>query len=143
MFFSSLVINGINMITIDNSTYQITEEQLAFYKQQKERPEPVVIFAHIPFYMPSMSICCGHPDWGAAIDRNFELERRERWSASGNNSATKEFIQQIKTTGRLAGIFTGHWHQSRSIASTDMNQCVAGAAFNGQYRILRFKPDER
>ena len=140
MFFSSLIVNGINMITIDNSTYQITEEQLEFYKQQKECSEPIVIFAHIPFFMPSLGNCCGHPDWGAAVDRNFELERRERWSELGNNSTTKEFIHQIATTYKLGGIFTGHWHQNRTITSADKKQCVAGAAFNGQYRMLRFIP---
>ncbi|MFA7492608.1 MAG: metallophosphoesterase, partial [Proteiniphilum sp.] len=34
ILFSSLVLNGINIVTIDNSTYQINEEQLEFYKQQ-------------------------------------------------------------------------------------------------------------
>jgi len=140
MFFSSTIMNGINLMTIDNSTYQIHEEQLEFYKQQKKRPEPIVIFAHIPFYMPSMRICCGHPEWGAMADRGYELERRERWSESGNNSATKEFIRQIMTTDRLAGIFTGHWHQNRCITSADKKQCVAEAAYNGQYRMIRFIP---
>ena len=140
MFFSSHIMNGINMVSIDNSTYQINEEQLELYKQQKERPEPIVIFAHIPFYMPSMGICCGHHDWGANADRNYELERRERWSESGNSSSTKEFMRQMMTTGRLAGIFTGHSHRSRSIASADKNQSIAGAAAFGQYRIIRFIP---
>jgi len=142
MFFSSLVVHGINMITIDNSTFQINEEQLEFYKQQKKRPEPIVIFAHIPFYMPSMGICCGHPEWGAHVDTGYAIERRERWSESGNNSCTNEFIRQIMTSDRLAGIFTGHWHQSRSIASADKNQSLASLACNGQYRIIRFVPSK-
>jgi predicted MPP superfamily phosphohydrolase len=138
MFCSSLVVNGINMITIDNSTYQITEEQLEFYRQQKARPEPILIFSHIPYYMPSLRICCGHPDWGATVDGNFEIERRERWPEAGNSSCTEAFIQELMTTDRLAGIFTGHWHQSSYIASADKKQCVTAAAFNGQYRIIRF-----
>jgi predicted MPP superfamily phosphohydrolase len=140
ILYSSLVMNGINMITIDNSTYQITEEQLEFYKQQKTRPEPIIVFAHIPFYMPSLRICCGHPEWGATVDRNYELERRERWPESGNNLFTKTFIQEIMTTDRLAGIFTGHWHQSSYIVSADKKQCITAAALNGQYRIIRFIP---
>ncbi len=140
LFFSSLILGGINMITIDNSTYQVTEEQLEFFKQQNARPEPIAIFAHIPFYMPPLRNCCGHPDWGAKVDKGYELERRERWSESGNNSSTKEFIRQIMTTDKLAGIFTGHWHQNRVVTSADKKQCIAGAAFNGQYRMIRFVP---
>ena len=140
MFFSSLIVNGINMVTIDNSTCQITEEQLEFYKQQKKRPEPIVIFAHIPFYMPSMRICCGHPEWSAKVDSGYELERREQWSKLGNNNSTNELIRQIMTTDRLAGIFTGHWHENRSITSAGKTQCIAEGAYNGQYRMIRFVP---
>ena len=140
LFCSSLIINGINMLTIDNSTYQITEEQLGFYKQQKARPEPLVIFSHIPYYMPSLRICCGHPEWGAQADRNYEIERRERWPESGNAPATNELIRQIMTTERLAGIFTGHWHQSSYVTTADKKQCITAAAFNGQYRMIRFMP---
>jgi len=88
--------------------------------------------------MPSMNICCGHPDWGAGVDRNYGVERRE----SGNDNSTKELIKQMITTDRLAGIFTGHWHQSRSCSTGDKKQCVAGAAFNGQYRMLHFIPSD-
>ena len=134
MFFSSFIMNGINMITIDNSTYQITEEQLELYKQQKARPEPIVIFAHIPFYMPSLrTFSCGHPDWDAIVNMNHDL-----YSALNNSNSTKAFIQEIMTTDRLAGIFTGHWHQSRCIVSADKTQYVSSEAFNGQYRMIRF-----
>jgi hypothetical protein len=61
-----------------------------------------------------------------------------RWPESGNDPATTEFIRQTLTTGRLAGIFTGHWHQSRYIAAADKKQCITAAALNGQYRIIRF-----
>ncbi len=62
---------------IDNSTYQVNDEQVACYKQQIRKPEPVALFVHIPLYINSMRMCCGHPEWGAATDKNFEIERRE------------------------------------------------------------------
>lgn len=127
---------------MDNSTYQINEEQLEFYKKQKSLGYPIALFVHIPLYMPSMNICCGHPKWGAEVDRNYKIERRERWPSSGNNASTVEFVKQVMDTEKLAGIFTGHWHSSRTIAYKDKYQHIAGSALNGQFKRLRFLPFE-
>jgi predicted MPP superfamily phosphohydrolase len=140
--YSSMLLGGVNIVTIDNSTYQITDEQLSFFKQQQSKPEPVALFMHIPIYLPGMRICCGHPDWGAHSDTNFEIERRERWPETGNRAPTTEFVKQVFQTKQLAGVFTGHWHQSRIIACGDKIQYVTGGAFNGQYRLIRFIPLE-
>ena len=140
IFFSSRILNGINMVVIDNSTYQINEEQLEFYKQQQARPEPIMLFAHIPIFMPTLGICCGHPDWGSDTDTGYQVERRERWSENGNKASTTEFVNQVMNTRKLIGIFTGHWHQSRAIKYQDKIQFIAGAALNGQYRMIRLVP---
>lgn len=138
ILYSSRVLKGINIVTIDNSTYQINEEQLEFYKQQKARPEPIMLFVHIPIFMPTLGVSsCGHPDWGADVDNGYELERRERWSENGNDISTIEFVNQMMSTERLIGIFAGHWHQSRIVRYLDKFQFIVGSALNGQYRMIR------
>lgn len=137
---SSNIVGGINMVAIDNSTYQISDEQVAFYKEQMNRPEPLALFAHIPLYLSSMRMCCGHPEWGEATDRNYEIERRERWDAEGNKASTTEFIRLVKSTSRLAGVFAGHWHQYYSITEGNVKQLLALPGFNGQYRLIEFQP---
>lgn len=139
-FCSSTIVSGINMVMIDNSTYQVNEEQLAFYKQQSKKPEPLALFVHIPLYINSMRMSCGHPDWGAATDKNYEIERREKWSASGNKKSTSEFLQQVKDTEKLAGVFAGHWHQYYSISHQHIHQHLALPGFNGQHRLIKFEP---
>lgn len=39
------------------------------------------LWAHIPMYAPGKDISfgCGNPNWGAATDCNFELEKRPKW----------------------------------------------------------------
>ncbi len=140
MWYSSDIVGGINMVTIDNSTYQVSEEQLAFYRKQIQRPEPVALFVHIPLYLTSMRMCCGHPEWGAATDRGYEIERREKWPAAGNKPSTFEFIQAVKATPRLAGVFAGHWHQYYSITEGNVKQLLALPGFSGQYRLIKFQP---
>ena len=140
--FSSQILGGLNIVSIDNSTYQVNDKQLEFFKKQKSLKFPIVLFVHIPLYMPSMTICCGHPEWGAKSDKNYQIERRERWPEAGNSASTMEFIDQVMRTEKLAGIFTGHWHNNRTITYKDKYQHIAGSALNGQYRHLKFIPFE-
>lgn len=140
ILYSANLVGGINMVTIDNSTYQVNAEQVEFYKDQLKRPEPLALFVHIPLYLSSMRICCGHPDWGAAVDDGFEVERRQRWPASGNQPTTTAFVQLVKDTPRLAGVFAGHWHQFYSITEGNVKQLLALPGFNGQYRLIQFQP---
>ena len=39
------------------------------------------LWTHIPIYAPGTDISfgCGIPNWGAATNRNFELEKRRKW----------------------------------------------------------------
>lgn len=137
--YSSSVVSGINMVMIDNSTYQVNDEQLNFYKQQLKKPEPIALFVHIPLYVNSMSMCCGHPDWGTATDNGYEIERRQKWAPT-NKPSTIAFLQQVKQTEKLAGIFAGHWHKYYSISHQNIHQHLALPGFNGQYRLIRFEP---
>lgn len=136
---SSSIVGGINMVMIDNSTYQVNDEQLAFYRQQLKKPEPIALFVHIPLYINSMNMCCGHPQWGTATDKNFDIERREKWDTS-NNPATVAFLKQVAETEKLAGVFAGHWHQYYSITHQNIHQHLTLPGFNGQYRLIQFEP---
>lgn len=138
--YSSNIMGGINIVAIDNSTYQVNEAQLEFYKQQTKRDEPIALFVHIPLYFPSMRMSCGHPDWGAATDKNYEIERRQRWPESGNRPSTTAFIKAVQATPKLAGIFAGHWHQYYSVSNGNITQHLAMPGFNGQYRLIEFQP---
>lgn len=140
VLYSSNIVGGINMVTIDNSTYQVNDEQLEFYKQQLKKEEPLVLFVHIPLYVASMRMSCGHPQWGAATDKNFDIERREKWSPSGNKPSTTAFVKAVQNTKKLAGVFAGHWHQYYSINHGAITQHLALPGFNGQYRLIEFQP---
>lgn len=135
--YSAQTLNGVRLVVIDNSTYQVSEEQLAFFRQQESGNLPVLLFVHIPLYMPGMSMSCGHPDWGYQSDRGFEIERRERWSEKGNDASTTEFVKAVMSSRNVAAIFCGHWHQSRQISWKNRQQFITGAAFSGQYRTIR------
>lgn len=137
---SSIQVKGINIVCIDNSTYQIDEHQLEFYKAQSSQPEPIVLLMHIPLYMFSLNIfSCGHPDWNEKTDPYYKIERRPPWSKEGCSDTTKQFVREVWATPKLLGVFTGHTHQARTISSPNGIQHIAGPALNGQYRLIQFR----
>ena len=143
--YSSQVINGINFVTIDNSTYQVNEEQLNFYKKQMARSIPVVLLMHIPLYLPKDAerdhvATFGDPHWGWDIDHSFELERRERWGKSGNSPSTIEFLDVVKKSTNLAAVLVGHTHRAKAdkISETAV-QYVTRKSADGGHRLFTFK----
>ena len=144
--YSSLVIGGINFVAIDNSTYQVNEDQLQFYKTQLKRNFPIVLLLHIPLYLGKEAkwkgiTVCGNPNWGWDMDRNYKIERRERWSKTGNLASTSEFLETVKKCSNLITVLAGHTHKARvGSISEFVNQYVTGCSRYGHYRLLRFEP---
>lgn len=139
-------VGGINFIALDNSTYQVTAAQLAFYEKEVARGLPTVLLLHIPLYTPvnvgkNASGGCGDPSWGWETDRNFAIERRERWPKSGNLQSTTEFLQCIGQTRNLVAVLAGHTHKARTDKLSDSAiQYVAQAACDGGSRLITFAP---
>lgn len=106
-------LNGIRFVCIDNSTYEILPEQLAFFKQQTEQDVPLILLMHIPLYMPgrSMGFGCGNPNWGEASDRNFKIERREKWRKGGHTEVTMAFHEAVFNAPNLLTVLAGHTHR--------------------------------
>ncbi len=142
--FSSQITGGVNFVTIDNSTYQVTADQLDFYKKQAALNMPVVLLVHIPLYLPKDGEkenvgTCGDPRWGWDKDKNYKLEGRPRWPKSGNLSSTKEFLNAVKNTTNLTAVLAGHTHSPRAdVISGSAVQYITGRSLDGQHRIVTF-----
>ena len=137
-------INGIRIITIDNSTYEINEEQLTFFKEQLAKDEPILLCVHIPFYIQGrgLGFGCAHPDWNGKNDKNFTLERREKWSESGHSIHTLSFYSLVKSSYNIIGIISGHIHQeSIDILKNGLPQIVAPANAYGGYLSMAFEKE--
>ena len=135
-------IKGVRFLAIDNSTYQINEVQLAFFKAQVASKLPIVLLVHIPMYAPGKNISfgCANPNWGAATDRNFELERRPKWPQNGHTSTTLNFHKEVFNTPNLLGIFTGHIHRNSIELIKGKPQIVADDNASGGYLDISFSP---
>jgi hypothetical protein len=113
--------SGLRFIGIDNSTYQISPFQLNFCQahMSNSNKRPIVLMVHIPLYLealmdemygadgvrrfgPGVSLC-GDPDWGWDADHYHDVERRERWSTTGNLPSTSAFLETVKGCRHAAG----------------------------------------
>ncbi|WP_209329480.1 metallophosphoesterase family protein [Lunatimonas salinarum] len=137
-------IKGITVLSLDNSTYEITAEQLAFFRSQVQTGNPLILLVHIPLYAPGRSVGygCGHPDWGWEVDRNHELEGRVRWPKSGHTRETMDFHREVFGAPNLLGVFAGHVHRQTVDMIQGIPQLVTAPNATGAFIELNILPLE-
>ena len=135
-------INGVNLIVLDNSTYEISPEQLSFFSKCISENKPSVLMVHIPLYAPGRSVGfgCGHPEWGAKTDRSYSLERRLQWPQMGHTKTTMDFYEAVFSAEPLMGVLAGHIHNQSIDVVNGIPQVVAEANAEGGYLQVKFVP---
>jgi len=137
--FASYDINGIRLVCIDNSTYEILPEQLEFFRQQVNSGIPFILMMHIPLYMPGRSMLygCANPEWDEKTDKNFEVERREKWRKEGHTKVTFDFYNEVFRASNLLSILAGHTHHNAIDIKNGIPQLVSGHNATGYYSEIR------
>jgi 3',5'-cyclic AMP phosphodiesterase CpdA len=144
-FYSSHVIKDINFVAIDNSTYQVTNEQVEFFREQTRKTFPIVLCMHIPVYQPIAMqnkhvVTMADPRWNAQNDNGYEVERRERWSENGNQRSTCEFLIEILSCQKLLAVLAGHVHKAmQNQISVSAYQYLTQASLSGAYRTVELR----
>lgn len=133
---------GVSFLAIDNSHYEITKDQLTFFREQVQKSKPMALMVHIPLYAPGrpVSYGCGHPDWGAATDKIHDIERRPRWPESGHSKITMDFHREVFNAPNLMGIFAGHVHRQTMDCIKGIPQFLTTPNASGGYLEVDFLP---
>lgn len=128
-------INGTKMVFIDNSTYEILPEQLDYFRKLVHTGKPMILFMHIPLYMPgrSMGYGCANPEWGEKSDKIFKIERREKWRKGGHTKTTFSFYDEVFSASNLLAIFAGHTHRPALDVKNNIPQIVSGHNATGYF----------
>ena len=134
---------GVKVLLIDNSTYEISPEQLAFFRREAATGNPMILCVHIPLHAPGRSVGfgCGHPEWGAATDKNHRIERRPIWPER-HSAVTMDFHREVFASPHLLGIFAGHIHRLSTDVLHGVPQVVAGANATGAHLVVEVLPRE-
>lgn len=135
-------IKGIRFLAIDNSTYQINQAQLNFFRKQVASGVPLVLLVHIPLYAPGKGIYfgCGNPNWGAATDKGYQIERRPKWPENGHSPTTFDFHKEVFDAPNLLGIFSGHIHRNSVELIKGKAQIVSDDNASGAFLDISFLP---
>jgi len=133
--YAAYNLNGICFVCIDNSTYEILPEQLDFLKTQIKSEIPFVLLMHIPLYMPgrTMGYGCANPNWGEESDKNFNIERREKWRSGGHTKVTIKFYDEVFNAPNLLTILAGHTHRPAIDVKNGIPQIVSGHNATGYF----------
>lgn len=140
--YHAQVIHGINFVTIDNSVFEITPEQLSFFQGEVAKGLPIVLAMHIPIYVEGHNIDygCGNPTWNADHDIYYEIERREPWPAEGFTETTCLFRDCVLHSPSVIGIYAGHTHEKAIDFLPDKIQYVTDAHYAGSDVMIHFLP---
>ncbi len=136
------VVNGVRILTLDDSEYQISPEQLGFVEEQLSGGAPCLLFLHIPLYAPSLV-----PDvlnvWKSPILAGVpaDLPRGPKGTIDAPLPlpSTQAFLRLLarREFSNLYGVFAGHVHFAHEDALCgDVIQSVTAPGYSGVCRLI-------
>jgi len=136
-------IGGVCFVAVDDSTYQVNEEQLEFTREQLSKGLPTILLIHIPLTLATLRppviekwkapIMIGDPDWG--------LESRDKWGTGFDQDSTLEFVRLVSCADNLAAVLSGHVHFPHAdTVGTQAIQYVTQPNFEGGMRLVELVP---
>ncbi len=138
-------LGGVRLLALDNSNYQMTDEQLEFLRQQLGTGDPCLLFIHIPLYSAALGPAV-LDKWRAPImmaAEGWTDETRATWQVGEDDASTGACHAFLtgEEAKNLAGVFCGHVHfPHEGELRPGCVQYVTCQGFSGGYRVIRLKP---
>ena len=137
----SMVVKGVRFVAIDNSIYHISEAQLAFWRAEAAKGDPIVLLLHIPLWTEGFGYhTCGCPKWGAAVDDIWQIERREKWE-EGQSAETFAFREEVLSAPSLVAVLSGHLHRMLCASVRGKHLFTIPKCNNGLYWDISIGPE--
>jgi DNA repair exonuclease SbcCD nuclease subunit len=112
--YYSKIVNGINFVAIDNSTYRISDEQVNFLEEQLSGKEPIILISHIPFSLSKDPV---QPGTVALVDLI------------------------LSNSDKIIAIFTGHTHRTSFYFTGNLCQYTSLPAFQGGFFSVKIQSE--
>ncbi|MCQ2120185.1 MAG: metallophosphoesterase [Bacteroidales bacterium] len=154
---SSRIVNGVNLVAMDDVYYNVTEEEHDLVRKEFEKGLPVILLCHVPFYTPDLcayslermkGYCAYVTGAPLEITSTFQndpslpedLQWKNRAVQQKADRETLAFISWLKGQTLLKGILCGHLHYYyEGPFSPAANQYVCGAGYNGEVQLVTIK----
>lgn len=143
LLFSSRVFGGVNVVTLDDSYYSITKAQIEMLRFEIDRGYPILLFMHVPFYVPEYEkkVFHGEPCYMLDIPRhilsNYDYNR---FYEMGISEETMESIDFIMKCPEIKAVFAGHTHFSgEEPLPNGVMQYITDGSYKGYAREIIIK----
>lgn len=133
--------NGVNLLFVDDSNYQITAEQLRKTQKLLEDGRSCILFLHIPVAIDSL-VPSTVKKWRTPIllgAEGISTNQRKRWGMGDRiEPSTAAFCKLVKTHPQVQAIFAGHIHFDRQDEYRQgCSQYVTAPGCQKRYRRVR------
>lgn len=137
LYFDARVVGGVNFVTLDDSYYLITDDQLDRLRAEVERGYPIVLCMHVPIYTEDMRGTRRILYAVAAPDDVLATYSEERRRQQTPDEATLRAVEYIKNEPRIKAVIAGHTHENRvSRLTSEKLQIVTHGSFAGFVREI-------
>lgn len=140
--FSSKVINGINIVGIDNAYYRFNEEHFEALKNEVAKGMPIILFMHIPLFGKDIYdlIVTGKRKHASLVSVPEELMKEypdDRFKQQIADKATREATEYIKNEPLIKLVVCGHLHKSfETVLDGKLPQYMTGIDEIREIRVI-------
>jgi len=138
LLFASRVINGLNLVAVDNTYYQFNSQQLAQLKKEIDKGLPILLLMHNPIYTAELfdtmmnvrkqpcAYVVGCPE------EKMTTYSAHRFNQQRATAETKEFLAYMEKQPLIKGILAGHLHfDYQDVLPNGVPQYVVGLGCEG------------
>lgn len=139
LYFNSRIVGGVNMVTLDNSYYLITDGQIDLLKAEAAKGYPILLGVHVPFYVDDFGTIAAQRDEPTyAIATPEEVMARyseDRQLQQTPDKATLRALDYIKSEPLIRAVIAGHKHLNHEgMLTAALPQFVTDGSFAGYVR---------
>lgn len=141
LYFYSRMLGEVNIVTLDNSYYLMTEGQLEALKAEVAKGYPIILAMHVPIFTESIfeyykslpNATATHVV--AAPQELLDTFPEDRRLQQTPDKATLDFIEYIKNEPLIKALITGHKHMNFfDMLSPTLPQYVTTGTHYGEVR---------
>ena len=141
--FDSRIVNGVNLIAIDNVYYDFSAQALEFLKAEAEKGLPMILFFHTPLYTPDIydeAMNKRHQSSCDVVGVPIELMQNysdHRFRQQVCTPQTRKFIDYMLSLDLVKAVVAGHMHFSHESAlENGVMQYVTGGQYENIARLI-------
>lgn len=122
---SSRIINGINIVCVDNSLDYFSKSTYEKFKKELEKGLPIIVFMHDPIWMETLY-------FDKPYHENIKLSKEDY-------EISHKMIDLIKHHPLIITTFSGHYHRNEQREIDGKIHYETSALFKGDARLIQIK----